>query len=313
MIPLVWSERPEPNAASLKDCAYSAMLMALVFGGFTKYPFGIYSVAEREELERSDDQPDETGASLGDLVVAVRRRYGLTVKINAGGLAGLLATPGIALVVAGSLGTLPVGSKLRRWQPGYVGGHAITAITRGDGTVLWLDPLATNKYPGDSALTSDVLAFARGWGGSITVRRDQFAPTGGDMPALTSYTPGHLATVKATSNIRSAPAITGNTPLRSVPAGQTETWAITGTVKGEVDDESGSDSWYVRWNARWEYTAKVNVTAVVAPVTDCTPAVTAALAPVQADLEYARAALTQAPELERERIAQAEAARIRSI
>lgn len=311
--PLVWSERVEPAGGPLRDCAYSAGLTALVFGGFTAFPLGIWTVAEREALERSDDQPNETGASLTDVQTAVFRRYGLTVKVNAGGLAGLLATPGLALVVTGSLGNLPTTSKLRTWQPGYVQGHGITAITRGDGTVLWLDPLATNKYPGVTATTSDVLAFARGFGGSITVRRDQFAPaTGGDMPTPTSYIPGHVATIKPTANVRVAPLLTAAV-LRAVTT--TERWVVTCWVKGDVDPDGGSDQWLSRWaNGRWEYTAKSNASAgPTAPATDCAPAVAAALAPVQAELATVKDALAKAPELEQERIALAEADRIRGI
>jgi hypothetical protein len=96
-MPVVWSERPEPNACSLKDCTYSSGLMGLIWGNFTAFPLGIYTVAEREALERSDDQPNETGASLDDLILAVQRRYGLAlVKSRPDLLAPLLERADLA-------------------------------------------------------------------------------------------------------------------------------------------------------------------------------------------------------------------------
>lgn len=81
-----------------------------------------------------------------------------------------------------------------------------------------------------------------------------------DVPLLSSYIPGQVATVKVNSNIRSAPVIAGNTPIRRLTA--PETWVVTGWVKGALDPESGSDQWVCRWaGGRWEYTAKVNLSA----------------------------------------------------
>jgi hypothetical protein len=95
---------------------------------------------------------------------------------------------------------------------------------------------------------------------------------------LTSYLPGYIAAVKPTANIRLTPSLIG-APLRTVATG--ETWALTGTVKGDLDN--GSDQWYVRWNqTRWEYTAKANV-----PVTPVAP-------PTPADLAVANAKVTTA-------------------
>ena len=85
------------------------------------------------------------------------------------------------------------------------------------------------------------------------------APIGDDMPPLSAYIPGQLATVKPTSNIRSAPALSA--PILRVLASP-ETWTVTGWVKGDVDPEGGSDQWLTRWNGgKWEYTAKSNITS----------------------------------------------------
>lgn len=93
------------------------------------------------------------------------------------------------------------------------------------------------------------------------------APAGGTMTALT--TPdvmGFTATIGATANIRNAPKITGNTPIRAIPVGATETWKAVGWVKGEVDADTGSDLWLMRWSgSAYEYTAKGNVKAINDP------------------------------------------------
>ncbi len=80
-----------------------------------------------------------------------------------------------------------------------------------------------------------------------------------DMPAITSYVPGYVATVKPTANVRSAPSLKA-TVLRVVSTA--ETWTITGWVTGDVDPDGGSNQWVCRVaGGRWEYTAKSNLTA----------------------------------------------------
>ena len=110
-----------------------------------------------------------------------------------------------------------------------------------------------------------------------------FAVPEDDMPAISSYIPGQVAVVAdpaGPANIRSAPALTA--PLvRAVPKGSSESWTVTGWVKGEVS--GGSDQWITRWaGAAWEYTSKVNVRSVAPPPTDCTAVVKAATDPLNA-------------------------------
>lgn len=91
-----------------------------------------------------------------------------------------------------------------------------------------------------------------------------------DMPALTAYIPGQVATVKVTANVRVAPSLTA-TILRVV-SGTPEVWTVTGWVKGDVDPDGGSDQWVCRWSSgRWEYTAKSNITAGPAVPPDGSP------------------------------------------
>jgi hypothetical protein len=173
----VWSEKPEPNASGYKDCTYASGLMGMVYGGYTAFPKGVYSTEEREALERSDDQPNETGASLSDLRVAIRRRYGKDRVINApAALSGLLDRDNTGYVVQGNPGSFPAGHRLRRWQPSFAGGHAVFVYRRSDGTYRWLDPLATAKFEGDIVSKADVLTFAKTIGYSMTFKRDEFVP-----------------------------------------------------------------------------------------------------------------------------------------
>ena len=192
---LNWSERPEPNAASLRDCTYAAGLTATVYGGWTKYPLGIYTVAEREALERSDDQANETGASLSDLKVALHRRYGIDRTLNsAASLSALLDKPGIGLVVQGKMGNLAAGGSLRRWDPGYTGGHAVFVFRTSAATYRWLDPLAPMKFAGDNVSKTQIIRFAEGLGGSMTFKSEEFAPI---VVAPPTYTQAQMDAVTA--------------------------------------------------------------------------------------------------------------------
>lgn len=184
-----------------------------------------------------------------------------------------------------------------------------------------LNGIDHNWFVGSSADLQTFVALANG----------RPAPAGDDMPNLATYLPGYKITVKATSNIRSAPQIASSTVLRSVPAGAHEDWVIAGTVTGDVDPDSGSNVWYTRWaNGKWEYTAKVNASSgPTAPATDCTAAVAAATAPLEGQvttlqsqvatlngtitglndqLAAAQAAVSTAAATEKDRIAKAAAA-----
>ena len=176
---LVWSERNDPNApkGAWRDCTYSSGLMGMVFSGFTKFPLGLYSVAEREALERSDNQPDETGASLDDLCLAMKNRYG---KVKVKSAIDLLSQhhkrSDLGFVIQGLNGNLSAGHPLRRWDPGFTGAHAIFIVPTGDGVhVRWFDPEATNKYQGDTTDWPTVMKWIGNNGYFITFRVDEYA------------------------------------------------------------------------------------------------------------------------------------------
>ena len=163
--PRVWSERVEsPGVRGWHDCAYSSALMVLVGAGKSDYPLGIYTPAERNELEKYDTRPDNTGATNADVLMAVHRRYGIELKrqeLTTQSLtAELLRRKGRIYSIAGSFRFLPLGHKLRRHQPDFVGGHQVAFKPDGTGWGLWLDPLAENKYVGDVVDVETVAKFA---------------------------------------------------------------------------------------------------------------------------------------------------------
>lgn len=159
----VWSERREsPPWDQCTECAY---LMTLLYGGFRSFPLGAYTDAERDALDDATPPDPPSGGSTFALIDAgASKRYGLTLdRITDGSRAILRRTlmrPNMGLAIAGSLGGLPQGHRLRRWQPRFTGGHAIAIQTRGDGKVLWLDPLAPPTHQGDETTVDNVLAFA---------------------------------------------------------------------------------------------------------------------------------------------------------
>lgn len=182
----VWSERPEPNAPGLRDCTYSAGLTGLVFAGFDKFPKGAFTVDEREALERSDDQPNETGASLDDLILAIKRRYDITLKKSLiQYLAQHKARADLGFVIQGANGNLPYGHTLRRWDKNFTGGHAVFINPSGDGsTVHWYDPEAPMGFAGDIVNWATVTKWIGNAPYFISLRDNQFyvAPPAPPVP-----------------------------------------------------------------------------------------------------------------------------------
>jgi hypothetical protein len=225
------------------------VLEAIIYGGYTKFPLGIYTVDERNALERSDNRtPEDQGATFPDTDVAISRRYGLKMHIlpdnTDATLRAALSKPGYAFALAGQLSNLPDGDYLRRHQPTYTGGHALCVITLGNGKVLWLDPLAPAKYAGDTTTVDKAMLFA--WTGnaySRFVRKDEYVEGTIDMwvndikPVAPFY-----ATVGKNVNIRTSPELTAAS-LSFNTKNLTPSVLVIGHVEG--DTASGSNDWYV--------------------------------------------------------------------
>lgn len=234
--PLVWSERPEPDGDALRDCTYSAGLQALVFGGKRTYKLGIYTAAEREALERSDNQPDETGASLDDLIVAVKTRYGIQWAKSAVELLDQHhARTDLAFVIQGRNGNLAAGHRLRRWDPDFTGAHAVTIIPSADGQrVTWLDPLAPNRYAGDTVEWVTVMRWIGSMPFMVIVREDAYAPP--KPLAYTLHVAAHALVLIA--SVTPTGKISGWTSRRWGPTASTapcrKPVVKKGTIRGEA-------------------------------------------------------------------------------
>jgi hypothetical protein len=139
--------------------------MTLLYGGFSAFPLGAYTIEEREALDSAGGPDPVAGGSTFPIIDRGSfARYGLKLRrIADGSRAGLekaLSTPGRALAMAGSYKSLPINHPLRKWQPSFEGGHAVCVIPLGAGRIRWLDPLAPMGYGGDETNVVTALTFA---------------------------------------------------------------------------------------------------------------------------------------------------------
>lgn len=233
------------------------------------------TLAYAEKLRDASGEPPTGGSNFGDVQRAFNK-LGIPITLEPRTYSTFMEyrlKPGYAGVATGRMGNFPAGHRLRRWDTDFTGGHAVYIAMLADGTLWWCDPLAPKgTYQGEKITKTELKTFMGTTWTAVArpVRKKPVTttPTGGDMPALTSYTPGATANVKPESNIRSAPTITTATKLRTTTA--KEPVVLTGTVTGAKDPINGSTVWYTWWkNGRWEYTAKDNIV-------DLKPAVTMA-------------------------------------
>lgn len=242
-----WSERDEPYASGWRDCTYSAYLMGLIYAGYATFPLGIYTINEREAFERSDDKPDETGGNMFYCDQGSSRRYGRTLDTPTISLSDALKTPGIGLVLSGVNGNLPYGHWLRRWDPGFIGNHAVFVIPMGNGNVLWFDPEAPWKFAGDTVDNATVLKWASlsvstpsNWRIAVA---DKWAPAATTVTLKYGGYEGYRGTWKVNSDgsrFRSSPYLRSDNIIGTVNAGYTFSNAQT-TDTGD----------YVNGSRRW--------------------------------------------------------------
>ena len=279
-----WPDGQKDNAA-WEDCAWCS---AVEFARLTIDARIAATHAEAELLRDASGEPPTGGSTAWNVESGILKRYHVDVAAPVRGFSALWTAlkPGYAAVASGSMGS--VSTTLRRWDPGFGGGHS-TLVVRIDtqDRVWWCDPLAPKgTYEGQWVTKAELKRFVDGLPGAGQLVRKVMVPVVPptpppppvvtDMPALTTYTPGSIATIKATANIRTAPDLTAAGIVR---VSKGETAAVIGTCKGAVDPQGGSDQWYLWWDGtRYLYTAKGNVTSLKAPVQDCTTVVASAVA-----------------------------------
>lgn len=205
---------------------------------------------------------DTGGSNIGDLRKGIRARYGYWTPLPISGFADLWAAlkPGTAAVVQGSMAAFGPSHRLSRFDPTFDGGHASLVIRLdGNDRVWWCDPEGpATGYIGEWMAKAELSAFVKAFAGQHIVAPIITAAAQEGNVDLKTYTPGHTADVKPTSNIRSAPKI-GATAYHSAIAKALPVQVI-GTVVGDVDPANGSNVWYALWHDnRVEYTAKDNI------------------------------------------------------
>jgi hypothetical protein len=162
----VWTEQ---QTGKWTDCVFSAYGMALEYGGFSAFPLGAGTAAEREAFA-GPQANDKSGTTLKQADALSLARYGITLPTLKGTLANALAAPNQALVVTGNYSRLSGNSALVKdvyaWNnydtknPLPSVDHAVTIITNPDGTLTWLDPTAKEGSTGVPVTAAEVEQFA---------------------------------------------------------------------------------------------------------------------------------------------------------
>ena len=165
MIPVLVSERNEPNAAKLKDCGWASGMMLAQKAG-VRLPLGV-TVAEREALERAQTvKAPETGTNITALLQAVHNRYGLQLKAYAHGTLAqkLASSTTTGFWIAADWHLMP--EHYQRWDKAFAAHspamHAVYIEPRPAGQVWLMDPLAPWGYTGELAPASAILRASSG-------------------------------------------------------------------------------------------------------------------------------------------------------
>jgi hypothetical protein len=239
----VWSE-VDPALTSYTDCTYCSVLMVIVASGFTAFPLGAYTHAERNAFRGGD-----TRLNFGGPVDRALARYSVNVvsptPYSQSGLQAALAARGNAFAVAGRTANFPAGHPIRRWDPTFSGFHAVCVIPFGNGQVLWLDPLAPMGFVGDVIPASDVTnVFALG-----NYPNDaRYLPVSMVNDVNLKGTPiepvnNRKTTLTSAAGFTEDPTAAPYNNLRVLPAGTVFTvdWIVQGNTL------AGTDRWYGGW------------------------------------------------------------------
>jgi hypothetical protein len=131
----------EPDG-TWEDCTFTAGLMHARVALRASIPA---THAEMQALRAASGLSTHGGANIDDLQRGYARRYGWSGGTEVKGFSNLWYTlrPGRSATAQGSMAAFPSGHRLRRWDPGFRGAHAVL-IARLDTSdrVWWDDPLA---------------------------------------------------------------------------------------------------------------------------------------------------------------------------
>lgn len=276
-----WPDGQKDDAA-WEDCTFCA---AIEFARLC-HDAGIPAThAEAELLRDASGRKPTGGTNVGDVIRGLQGRYGwLTGYVQASSYAELRTTlvPGTAAVSQGRLAAFLFGHSLRRWDPGFVGGHAVLLINDGDPSgPWWCDPLAPKgQYRGERVTWSEVRTYVLGLGGTHLVA-PLLAPalpdtgTGEEMTVPIGNDAGYLVRLSVGDQLYSQP--TAAAELVKVSTAQTVNgYFYTGTGYIAIGITTGGDQVLA-------YVRSQDVTVTPQP-TDCAAAIAAAVEPVKHEL-----------------------------
>lgn len=205
--PLVWSE---VEAGDWEACVAASYLTGMVYAGWTAFPLGIYTQAEREAIEAVADSPQDYATTDAEALA----RYGVKLRpLSTGSLESAVSRVGVGLVLAGYGGLL-----IATNAPIHSVFYLPTSSTAG----LLYDPLAANKSAGVSLPASRILGWAKGPGANDAreVREDELGeePMSESTAVLTLYPDGVREWTAKGGNLTGY-ALNGATKVVNVNAG----------------------------------------------------------------------------------------------
>jgi len=157
-----WTEQHE-TTSRWYDCGWSSALTALVYAGFTQFPEGIYTLAERDALVSGSAKEPGGDSTIAEVVASIKSRYGIvmTTISKQTDVYTALNTPGKALIVQGESSFLPTSL-----QNGFQGAHTLAVIPLGNGKVAEFDPLLPMNSAPTIVSTDVIKSFFDGLSGA---------------------------------------------------------------------------------------------------------------------------------------------------
>lgn len=120
------------------------------------------TLAEAEALRRDAGEDPAGGMTTAELRAGLQIRYGFSGTQVTGDPTPVIVI-GTAAVLIGNLSHFPAGHRLRRWDPGFTGGHAVF-VWRDNAGFMWDDPLAPTvvggvRWAGERATEAELRTF----------------------------------------------------------------------------------------------------------------------------------------------------------
>lgn len=157
-----WVDGRTPDDGHWEDCAPCSIVMLVAATSGGKQP-PTANLEEAERLRLAAGYGPLGGTDIARLGPVAAKRYGIVAPHLVTGAAAIWTalSAGKGAAIAGMMSAFPAGHRLRRWDPGFAGGHAVY-VQREDASdrVWWIDPLAPiGTYKGEWVTKAELLAF----------------------------------------------------------------------------------------------------------------------------------------------------------